>query len=189
MKKYAGLLWVWVLMSIAVPALAENRAVTIDIGSIGGALDEAAVRAVRKIVGNAIARGAVDSFLVNSPRAGFPIPIEGGLSACAEAGFGASKTKFNAFVQQLRSIHPKPGTYYNLERTASCERGENNTVCAADVKTCPDGSAVSRVPPSCDFAACPDENTVCTMEAKICPDGTTVGRMPPSCEFAPCPGQ
>jgi len=28
--------------------------------------------------------------------------------------------------------------------------------CAADVKRCPDGSYVSRVPPTCEFKECPN---------------------------------
>lgn len=35
---------------------------------------------------------------------------------------------------------------------------EQYAVCAADVRECPDGSYVSRVPPSCEFAACPGSN-------------------------------
>ncbi len=29
------------------------------------------------------------------------------------------------------------------------------TFCTMDAKICPDGSAVGRVPPTCEFAACP----------------------------------
>jgi hypothetical protein len=32
-------------------------------------------------------------------------------------------------------------------------------VCAADAKICPDGTAVGRVPPECDFAPCPPETS------------------------------
>lgn len=31
--------------------------------------------------------------------------------------------------------------------------------CTMDAKTCPDGTAVGRMPPSCEFAPCPDSNT------------------------------
>lgn len=31
----------------------------------------------------------------------------------------------------------------------------NTSVCAQDVRTCPDGSYVGRVPPTCEFAVCP----------------------------------
>lgn len=36
------------------------------------------------------------------------------------------------------------------------EQGEG-TACTADAKICPDGSAVGRIPPSCEFAACPSQ--------------------------------
>ena len=35
------------------------------------------------------------------------------------------------------------------------DRAETSTVCTLDAKQCPDGSYVSRVGPSCEFAACP----------------------------------
>jgi hypothetical protein len=60
-----------------------------------------------------------------------------------------------------------------------------------EAKICPDGTAVSRSGPNCEFAPCPEvedpEPKGCTMEAKICPDGTAVSRSGPNCEFAPCP--
>src|SRR5512146_3130686 len=33
--------------------------------------------------------------------------------------------------------------------------GPDGGVCTMDAKECPDGSYVGRVPPSCEFAACP----------------------------------
>ncbi|MEH2286386.1 hypothetical protein [Nostoc sp.] len=121
MKKFASLMIVGAVLSITAPAFAENRAVNINIGSIGGPLDNAALQTIRQVIGFAVGTSTVDKFIVYSPRAGSPIPIEGGLSACAEAGFGISNTKFNAFIQQLRSINPKSGTFYNVELTASCK--------------------------------------------------------------------
>ncbi|QFS52075.1 hypothetical protein [Nostoc sphaeroides] len=121
MLKFTCLMIVGAVLSISAPAVAESRAVNISIGSIGGALDNAALRTVRQIIGFGVGTGTVDKFIVYSPRAG-SIPIEGGLSACAEAGFGTSNTTFNAFIQQLRSINPKPGTFYNVELTASCKQ-------------------------------------------------------------------
>jgi hypothetical protein len=61
--------------------------------------------------------------------------------------------------------------------------------CTAEAKICPDGSAVGRTGPNCEFAPCPGEPKACTEEAKICPDGSAVGRTGPNCEFAPCPGE
>ncbi|WP_066381238.1 MULTISPECIES: hypothetical protein [unclassified Anabaena] len=122
MKKFTCFIIVGAVLSISAPAFAESRAVNISIGSIGGSLDNAALRTIRQVIGFAIATSTVDTFIVYSPRVGSPIPIEGGLSACAEAGYGINNTKFNAFIQQLRSIKPKPGTFYNVELTASCKQ-------------------------------------------------------------------
>lgn len=33
--------------------------------------------------------------------------------------------------------------------------GTNNVACTEDARLCPDGSSVSRIPPTCEFAACP----------------------------------
>ncbi|MCC5604517.1 hypothetical protein [Nostoc favosum] len=122
MLKFTCFMIVGAVLSITAPTFAESRAVNISIGSIGGSLDNAALRTVRQIIGFGVGTGTVDKFIVYSPRNGFPIPIEGGLSACAEAGFGISNTRFNAFIQELRSINPKPGTFYNVELTASCKQ-------------------------------------------------------------------
>jgi len=59
--------------------------------------------------------------------------------------------------------------------------------CPEDAKTCPDGTAVVRVLPDCEFAPCPKEEIFCIQDAKECPDGSYVSRVPPDCEFAPCP--
>ena len=41
---------------------------------------------------------------------------------------------------------------------AGCTNGQP-VACTMDAKVCPDGSAVGRVPPSCEFAACPTGNS------------------------------
>lgn len=132
----------------------EKRGVNITIGSTGGALDTAVLRAVRRVVGFSVASGIVDTFVVYSPKVGGPIPKEGGISACAEAGFGVEKQKFNSFVNELLTIKPKSGTFFEIEPVANCEK-EEQVFCPQDAKSCPDGSFVSRVPPSCAFARCP----------------------------------
>jgi len=47
-------------------------------------------------------------------------------------------------VQEQRPVVPPP-----------TDTAEEPIFCAMDVKTCPDGSYVVRVPPKCEFAACP----------------------------------
>ena len=124
-------------------------AVEISIVGIGPPVDTRAVNKVRRTVGASIATGVTDTYFVRG------YAIEGGFSACAQKSPFASRTDFAAFVNQLRGITPDPTTTsYSVELTVSCDEP---VFCTADAKTCPDGSAVSRVPPTCEFAACPGE--------------------------------
>ncbi|MCX6744576.1 MAG: hypothetical protein NTX82_03565 [Candidatus Parcubacteria bacterium] len=60
--------------------------------------------------------------------------------------------------------------------------------CDTMAKLCPDGSAVGRTGPNCEFSPCPNSvQPVCTQEAKLCGDGTSVSRVGPNCEFSDCP--
>jgi hypothetical protein len=117
------------LALLAGPSAAEkngagNRAVNITVGSTDGAVDNAALRSVRKTIGNAVAADTVDIFRVYGPVAGGPASMEFGLSACAEAGFNSPLKEFNDWVQRLRSIRPKAGTFLNVELTERCRETE-----------------------------------------------------------------
>lgn len=35
--------------------------------------------------------------------------------------------------------------------------GDSDVVCAMDVRQCPDGTYVGRIPPDCEFAPCPEK--------------------------------
>jgi hypothetical protein len=79
----------------------------------------------------------------------------------------------------------------------SDSQGETDTDgvnCPADAMICPDGTAVGRSGPDCEFDPCPGDTDTdtdgiaCPTDAMICPDGTAVGRSGPDCEFDPCPG-
>jgi hypothetical protein len=82
---------------------------------------------------------------------------------------------------------------------AACDKrsgdGKSGVACPTDALVCPDGTALGRQGPNCEFPACPasdpskDEPAACTKDAKVCPDGSVVGRQGPDCEFAPCPGE
>jgi len=152
MKEMAYVVLIASLLSIHAFAFAENRAVNIDALSDGRGIDSAALRTARRIIGRAVAGGVVDTFVVYSPRVGGPIPIEGGLSACAEAGFNSDPIKFDTFVTQLRSIRPRPGTFFNFELTASCAKEPEPVMCGGFAGIhCPDDSICVDDPcDSCD---------------------------------------
>jgi hypothetical protein len=119
-KKLLSLGLLSMVLAFNTSAFAENRAVYIGVVSNGTALDTKALKTVRTIVGKAITSGVVDTFIVYSPKTGGPIPIEGGLGACAEAGFGTSQTTFRAFVNQLRAVRAEAGTMINVITSAIC---------------------------------------------------------------------
>ncbi len=124
-------------------------AVEISILGIGPPVDTRAVDKVRRTVGASIATGVTDTYFV------LGYGIEGGFGACAQKSPFASQTDFAAFVNRLRGITPDPTTTsYSVERTVSCDEP---VFCTTDARICPDGSAVARVPPACEFAACPGE--------------------------------
>ena len=137
------------VLSISSPAFADNRAVEIDIVGTGPAVDNAAFQTVRQVVGHAVANGTIDDFIV------YNYGIEGGFSACAEAAPLARRQTLNTLVRQLRSIRPNPETTAYSVRLASSCAGDPNAICTQEVKLCPDGSSVGRVPPFCSFAPCP----------------------------------
>jgi plastocyanin len=57
------------------------------------------------------------------------------------------------------AYNPTPSSPVTNNQTPTTNNGvsptPNQVVCTQDAKQCPDGSYVSRIPPNCDFAACP----------------------------------
>lgn len=142
--------------------LPTQAAVKVTIGSNGGGFDSAALRTIRKVVGHAVSTGIVDIFVTNNDT----MPIEGGMSFCAESGSNITDLQFTEFINELRSVQPTgQGTFYNIDLADSCpviiEADDNDddvVACTEDAKVCLDGSWVGRVPPSCEFSPCPEIN-------------------------------
>jgi hypothetical protein len=171
-------------------ATAEDRAVNVSIGGTGGGVDNTSLQKVRKVIGKGFAEGAADTVYVYVPRAG-ALFREGGMSACVEAGFGSPPNKFTAFVQQLRSIHPPSGTFYNVELTAACKPVEPGRLL-----TCGgiQGEQCSDTKQYCDFGVgqcqVADAQGTCKAKPEICPDivqpvcGCNGETYPNSCDAA-----
>lgn len=103
-----------------------------------------------------------------------------------------------------RSRGPEQLAYMNGQ-IPLCSTGQYNRpkpptkpgVCPMDIRRCPDGSAVRRIPPACTFSPCPPSKpptpptppkpVICPQDIRSCPDGSAVRRVPPSCTFSPCP--
>lgn len=47
--------------------------------------------------------------------------------------------------------------FYYLPKTLSENSQPEQVACTEDARECPDGSFVGRVPPDCEFEACPDD--------------------------------
>lgn len=52
-------------------------------------------------------------------------------------------------------ILPEPPSADRQTPTKPMRPSDRGVACTMDAKICPDGSAVGRVPPSCEFAPCP----------------------------------
>jgi hypothetical protein len=121
-------------------AFAADRAVNISIGSDGSGNVSGTIATVRQLIGHAVGTSVVDNFIVQSGS----MPVEGGLTACAEAGVSVGNDaspedpqvsaalldKFGQFVKQLGSIQPDTGTFLHIEVSDSCASGEEG-VCPA----------------------------------------------------------
>lgn len=61
-------------------------------------------------------------------------------------------------IAPVQSVTPYPNTTiedrWGDESISPIRKKETITQCTADVKRCPDGSYVNRVPPQCEFAPC-----------------------------------
>lgn len=123
MSKWFYFIFVSVNLAVSLPVFAKVvaiKAITININADGRPLDNLARTKVRKISGAALADGVIDVFIINVPKSGGQLYIEGGLFACAEPGYYSTPKRFDLFIKKLRGIHPKAGTTVNIKTATSC---------------------------------------------------------------------
>ena len=154
MKKHLRVLFVGAFLVFwNTLAFAADRAVNITVGSIGSGDVSTTIATVRQLIGYAVGAGVVDDFMLK----GGSVPVEGGLTACVEAGvnvsddsspedplpedpqFSAALDKFGQFVKQLRSIQPDTGIFLNLELAGNCIDGETSET--SETSVCPAGES------------------------------------------------
>lgn len=100
------------------PALAQTpRALEISIFGIGPAVDSEAVRSVRRVIGKAVTRGIIDTYIT------YGYGIEGGSTACIQLSpFGDSKSLLQ-LENELLQIQPnRATTSYNVQSVATCDQ-------------------------------------------------------------------
>lgn len=98
------------------PAFAQTpRAIEISIGGIGPAADEEAVRSVRRVIGRAVIRGIVDTYIT------YGYGIEGGFSSCIQLSPFEDEQRLLQLESKLLRIQPNPTTtFYNVKTVAAC---------------------------------------------------------------------
>lgn len=80
-------------------------------------------------------------------------------------------TNFEQCVEEGNPImesHPRQCKTEDGQTFTESMSRDIGVACAADVKECPDGNYVSRVPPECNFAPCPQVDT--DLQGSVCVD-------------------
>lgn len=122
MNKMIIALWVGLVWSLSLPAMAESRGISINFVNEGKGTDIYALQATRKIIGTAIAEGHIDHFNIGPLKPSLTTPKQGGYTACIEAGLLTTSQTIDALIKRLKFIHPKRGTTITVENTGSCQK-------------------------------------------------------------------
>lgn len=102
--------------SIQAPAFGQTpRALEIGIFSIGTAVDAAAVRSVRQIIGRAVAKGVIDTYITT-----YDNSIEGGTTSCIQLSPAEDSKSLRQLESELLRIQPI-ATGYSVNAVAACK--------------------------------------------------------------------
>jgi hypothetical protein len=114
MKNWISVLGLAFLCGLA--QAASGRAVQLEIYGRGPAVDARAYYQVRRIVGDSVADGTVDKFVV------YNYGIEGGFSACVELGRSMPDSQLQPLLDRFKDIQPDTRTTsYKVEAADKCK--------------------------------------------------------------------
>jgi len=93
----------------------QQRALEVSIFGIGPAVDQRAVEAVRSVIGRAVTRGVIDTYIT------YGYGIEGGSSSCIQLSRFQDPQQLFPLRSQLLRIKPNPQTTsYTVKAVATC---------------------------------------------------------------------
>ncbi|CAA9402308.1 hypothetical protein AVDCRST_MAG94-5981 [uncultured Leptolyngbya sp.] len=111
----------------ALESEAQQRALEVSIFGIGPAVDQQAVEAVRSVIGRAVTRGTIDTYIT------YGYGIEGGSSSCIQLSRFQDPTQLLPLRSQLLRIKPNPQTTsYTVKAVAACTQQPANPAQAGE---------------------------------------------------------
>lgn len=100
-----------------------QRALEVSIFGIGPAVDIQALRAVRSVIGRAVAEGVVDTYITSG------YGIEGGMGSCIQLSPYQNSQKLVQLRRELLKIRPNPSTTsYDVRSVAACTQQPRSPV-------------------------------------------------------------
>lgn len=99
----------------AMSDVGQTKALSIDIGGIGPAVDQKAYKQVRRLIGNGIASGNFDKFVIGG------YGKEGGFSGCVQSGRYSDDRAFQRLHKALKAVrYNKSTTAYQVSEAENC---------------------------------------------------------------------
>lgn len=99
------------------PSDSQQRALEVSIFGIGPAVDQRAVESLRSVIGRAVMKGVIDTYIT------YGYGIEGGSSSCIQLSRYQDPKQLFQLRSQLLQIKPNPATTsYNVKPVAACSQ-------------------------------------------------------------------